>query len=533
MNSFKKIIGAVLLSAIALVHFDGFAKVTTRAMQSDKEIRVATEKDVDAVIEAQTAQVQQMTADAEKVKMDAQAAIEAAQEQLEQGKISRAQAAAIVGEQKYAIKKADETLLQVTNEAAQKVAEAEGYLSRFVSGVKSWYYGPEEEREVARARIMQLEEDLEATQDEYSELIKNARGNRKKSSLKAELATEEEAFKNEIQKQKDIAEGRMSSQKFWRSVAKVGAVIGAGALLTGATVGAYRYFGGEALPVVVPTPPSTGTGTPPVGEEVKEVKYDTPPTLKDITESVKQTASNIYQTGQQGVTALGENIEDIRQRSPFSQEGQAAIGKGKYEEAQANFAAQQARQQAQTDQANEEYMRREQEIADREAARQQRIADLKAEDDARIAAREENARKLAEAKQQRADRNKTPGQLKKEAERAEERRKAGSGARGWADQRAQEAQRQKNSKELAATNKSIKALEEERLTKQEALTKQQAQLDTLKADLNKMEKKAPGRMKKEHEILQQSGRVSKATKARDDVDARLKFYSDKAAELQE
>lgn len=522
MNNLKKIIGLVLVSALALVHFDSFAKNSApmaRAMGQGKELRVA-EANVDAVIEAQTAQVQQVTADAEKVKMDAQAAIEAAQDDVAQGKISRAKAAVIIGEQKYAIKKADETLTQVTNEAAEKVAEAEGYLSRFVTGVKSWYYGPEEAREVARARVTQLEEDLLAVEDEYTELIKNARGNRNKSSLKAELEGIKVEFKNEIQKQNDIAEGRMSSQKFWRAVGVAGAVVG-----SAAAYGAYRYFGGEALP-----PVSVPGALEPKTEDTSEgVKYDIPPTMKEIKANIQNTASDIYQAGQQGITALSERAEGIRTQLPTSAEGQIAIGQGKYKQAQANLATQQAK----INEANAEYTRIEEERAAREAERQQKIADLKAEEDARIAAREQHKKDLEAKRQQAANRNKTPGQLKRDAEKAKQQEEAGSGLRGFAAKRTENARSIKNSRELESTQASINALEKNRVTKQEALTKQQVQLDTLQADLNKLEKGSPARMKKELEMLKQSGKVSTATKQRDDVDARLKFYRDKAAELQE
>lgn len=498
MNNLKKIIGLVLVSAIALVHFDSFAKNSApmaRAMGQGKELRVA-EANVDAVIEAQTAQVQQVTADAEKVKMDAQAAIEAAQDDVAQGKISRAKAAVIIGEQKYAIKKADETLTQVTNEAAEKVAEAEGYLSRFVTGVKSWYYGPEEAREVARARVTQLEEDLLAVEDEYTELIKNARGNRNKSSLKAELEGIKVEFKNEIQKQNDIAEGRMSSQKFWRAVGVAGAVVG-----SAAAYGAYRYFGGEAMPPVS----VTGTLEPKIEEPKIEQQFDTPPTMEDI----KAKAQNIYQTGQQRITALGERVEEIRTQLPTSSEKQIKLGQGRVEELQAEVARK--RQAAQD--------------AQEEAAR------LKE-------AREQNERDIADKNEAKRQRSLTEEQMAKEEARTPEQKKkeafSRSGAQGMLNRRTENRQAATQQKQinaqLSSTNRHIKQLEEVQPQAEIWAQQQQAKLDNLRAEKEGL--KGSALTRKSRAIVEQEMVTNKANETLNSINKDLESSRAKAAELQ-
>jgi hypothetical protein len=287
MKFIKKIlIAAVVLAAFAL-HTDSFArarvtKKTGLAKQVKQTVAPVAEpiEDVEIVVSTEREKIEQAVIDTEKIKTAATLAINDANEQLAQGKMSHVDAAKIIGEQQYVIDQAKRQLAQLAGKSIEKVQDAENqesYLTQLFSGAQAakagllegiGYSSTAQQKAIAQAVIDELKKQLDSVSTDYAKKIEAASNPQDKAKLLQELDTIKRDIEKEIYRQQTITEDVMSTNKklFWSAVGLAGAAVGAAL--------AYQYL---------------GTETPELGATIKDVPM--PPSAKessrDLIESLR------------------------------------------------------------------------------------------------------------------------------------------------------------------------------------------------------------------------------------------------------
>jgi hypothetical protein len=252
MKIMNKLLVLAGLAAVLLINVDCFAKkrvrtriqANTQAAPSEPVVVEATEE-----VKAATAQAQVTIADAEQK-------IAAFRKQLETGDISPVDASKNIGELNYAIEQAKKQLAEFTSEKVKEVeaaqAQEEGYVSRFVSGVKdfgariaapfkSGYGYSEKEKTIARAIIAELQDQLKSIEEGYAIAKKQATTTDQKNQIMRDYDPIIQQIREEIRNQQVITGEVMSRNRklFWASVGT------AGALAAGAAARSYLATGTE------------------------------------------------------------------------------------------------------------------------------------------------------------------------------------------------------------------------------------------------------------------------------------------------
>lgn len=234
MDSLKKMCVAIVLCAATLFQVDVYAKQAIST--SSAPTKALVDAEAEEVIDEEAAKLNQMTQETQDIIDGANEVIRTTGDKFRRGEISRVRSATIVGEQNYIIKQAKKQLEQARQDAIDKVKEISaqaGYsLGGLVSGIKSWYYGPEEMRSAAESALNELQKGFKDAQAEYAVKMQ-ATDPQAAERYSNEWSTIKQDFENEINKQKRIVSGGMSTG-FWT------AVVGAAAVVGGAV--AYKYL---------------------------------------------------------------------------------------------------------------------------------------------------------------------------------------------------------------------------------------------------------------------------------------------------
>jgi len=350
MEFIKKIfIAAAVLAAFAL-YTDSFARVTKKAglaKQVKQTVAPVAESaaDVEIVVSTEREKIEQAVVDTEKIKTAATLAINDANEQLAQGKISYIKAAQIIGEQQYVIEQAKRQLAQLAGKSIEKVQDAENqesYLTQLLSGAQAakagllegiGYSSTAQQKAIAQAVIDELKSQLLILEKEYAKKIDAASNAQDKAKLSQELDTIKRDIEKEIYRQQTITEEVTSTNKklFWSAVGLAGAAVGAAL--------AYQYLGTEApgviitgtvtekqqAPVVIetvtpaPTPIVTPTPTPePTPAQEPTSAQEPTPELTEtpgVIERAKDVALDIYGKAAEKVKGAAASVyEKIKEK---------------------------------------------------------------------------------------------------------------------------------------------------------------------------------------------------------------------------
>ncbi|HSC25136.1 MAG TPA: hypothetical protein VLB80_02865 [Candidatus Babeliales bacterium] len=141
-------------------------------MSKDTDLKLSS----DDKLVRETNKLQKATVTVEKIKNDATTIKDAAKENFDKGKITRAQFAKIIGEQDYIIHQADKKLAQLIDNSIkkfEKIDAEEGYLTQILAPFRSGYGYTQEEKDRARSVISELKKQQLEINRAYTEEIKN------------------------------------------------------------------------------------------------------------------------------------------------------------------------------------------------------------------------------------------------------------------------------------------------------------------------------------------------------------------------
>jgi hypothetical protein len=265
--------------------------------------KIAEDRSENVVVQAQQVLVKTISK-TEIIEKEATIIINKAQEQLKAGLISPIEAAKIIGEQTYRIDAAKRILNKEAKSAAEKVTQSDmqaGYLSQFSTSVynlgaralaplKAGYGYTEEEKEIARTIIIELEKQLELIKQQYKkELMKPLYKNPQKFvEMKKNFELQIQHISNALYEQKIITGEVMSTNRklFW------GAVAAAGAMTAG--VLGYQYFMTpeemSQIPGILPEVPSESI------DEQKTSEIKTPEIIENPSKAGGQEPSEEDET---------------------------------------------------------------------------------------------------------------------------------------------------------------------------------------------------------------------------------------------